>query len=608
MTLFNLNIRATDNRPKLGWILATALCWGLAGCDNPPTTVESFATDETGSVSRKQADGQSTQLSGEVSDSLGAPLSNVTVRLQGGGIIGVATVFSNDAGQFTAPLTGENINLAEVEITARKMGYETSTVTGGSEVNLILPAGNLADEVPASAWVAHWPDSTARQEIMLNCVACHQFPDERIKHTAAAFSGLSEPQREQAWRGIFSMMRNIFPAIFPADPDAKIAAIDAGTMEKKEALVEMFMDPYTSLLDTHVENVSAPFLAKYMPADFSQIDSYNEGAEWGVNDRTLWREFAVSGNSLIREGAAAHGRFWAVDYRQHQMVELDPSTGEQTRHSYPQEGPAGPHTINRDADGNLWSTLMVNDSIARYDPQLDKWQHYLTPRSGEALAHDMSLDYRHEVVRDRKGRIWLSLIGLNKIGSYNPDSGEYHEYDAPDVEGVSDFQTSLYTVVMTSDKKYLWFSQLNGGVGSYNLETEAFEHYRWYPHGAGPHRLSISKDDVIWVPLTGSGQLLAIDGHNGKEIGRYDLPDPNSSPYSCTYDAKRNAVWVGTTNSDRWYRFDIASESFTIYPLPRKNTFFRAIDVDYDTGLLWSAYSHYVGADRGEYYMVSLDP
>ena len=70
------------------------------------------------------------------------------------------------------------------------------------------------------------------------------------------------------------------------------------------------------------------------------------------------------------------------------------------------------------------------------------------------------------------------------------------------------------------------------------------------------------------------------------------MPDRAGATYSVTLDPKRRAIWVGTTNSDRIYRFDIETARWRHYPLPRKEAFLRMIEIDHATGDIWTAYAN----------------
>ena len=125
---------------------------------------------------------------------------------------------------------------------------------------------------------------------------------------------------------------------------------------------------------------------------------------------------------------------------------------------------------------------------------------------------------------------------------------------------------------------------------------------------AGPRRLTISDDDILYVPLFGSGQLIEYDTKARQQLGIYDLPDTGSAPYSVTWDPVRRVVWIATANADAIYRFDPADKSFAVLPLPRTGAFLRMIDVDPATGLLVSSYANIVEFVQGPRMALTIDP
>ena len=125
---------------------------------------------------------------------------------------------------------------------------------------------------------------------------------------------------------------------------------------------------------------------------------------------------------------------------------------------------------------------------------------------------------------------------------------------------------------------------------------------------SGPRRLAVSDDDVLYVPLYGSGQLIAYDTRSHKQIGIYDLPDRASAPYAVTWDPVRKVVWIPTSNADVLYRFNPADKSFTALPMPRAGAFLRMVDIDAKTGRLITSYSNIVEQVHGPRMALIIEP
>jgi streptogramin lyase len=180
-------------------------------------------------------------------------------------------------------------------------------------------------------------------------------------------------------------------------------------------------------------------------------------------------------------------------------------------------------------------------------------------------------------------------------------------YPAPAVKGFSPSTTSLYGTILSEDRKCVWFTQLNGYFGCFNTEKLKAESLKLFPQGSAPRRMGRDHKDTIWVPLTGSGQIVKYDGKKRRIVATYDLPDRRSHPYAAQWDEKRGVVWITGSNADLIYRFDPKSEHFTVYPFPRQSAYLRQISIDPASGDLVGVYSLYAPLVRKQ-IVVRLHP
>jgi len=162
--------------------------------------------------------------------------------------------------------------------------------------------------------------------------------------------------------------------------------------------------------------------------------------------------------------------------------------------------------------------------------------------------------------------------------------------------------------VMTSDREHVCYTQLGGDFGCFNTGTLEFESRVPFPVGAGPRRMAITQDDIIYIPLFGAGQLIEYDARADKKVASYDLPDRASGPYAATWDAKRAVVWIATSNADVIYRFDPDKKTFGVIPLPRQKAYLRMLAVDPFTGHLVTSYGNLPETVNGPRMAVVLDP
>ena len=164
--------------------------------------------------------------------------------------------------------------------------------------------------------------------------------------------------------------------------------------------------------------------------------------------------------------------------------------------------------------------MVDNDQFGRFDPRTEKWQLWtLRPSNlpdsasmaGAAIVHDMSIDSNGHMARDAAGKIWLTMVGTNQMGTLHPDSGEVAFYDTNRVEGLSPINHLIYSTVLSADGRHAWYSQVNGAVGCIDTATKKVEKIIPFREGSGPRRMARDNAGNLWVALFGSGQVAKID-------------------------------------------------------------------------------------------------
>jgi len=560
---------------------------------------------------------QGLAVHGQMTDEQGRPVAGAMVIMSGGNInASTVSVFTDSSGHYQferLPLE----SLREVTFRTKVTGYQqrgeptTGKPSDGTiEVNLAMQSlDNVASQVPPSAWMNLFPDERATHAIVLNCTQCHNFPHPKVQDYANKFRGQPEEVREQIWREVFRFMRVKAMGLAPGDMP----------VEFENLPLELFADDTNNGFNHADEDTMAPILAKYMGHDFSQfsLQDYNKLRAPAGTVGTVFKEFQLPPpeESMFHDtniARLADGRLatFSVDWVNRRMARVIPETGEVKMYTLPKEV-IGPHTVVPDKEGNIWVTFQVTGQIGRFDTARETWDLWDTGKggwteSGGGLVHSFANDAMFQMGFDTKGRVWASLGGLNLLVALDPETGKAETFAAPETGADSPFSTGLYGGVMTSDGKHVWFTQLQGSLFSFNTETEEVETVISFPRGSGPRRQAIDNDDVIYLPLYGSGELYVYDTRAKKEIGRYPLPDRGTAPYSVNWDASRNAVWLASGNGNLVYRFDVESKQFVEYPLPSDGTtIIRAIPVDQKTGNIYFSYAP-VSHMKGPHMVVEI--
>jgi streptogramin lyase len=537
-------------------------------------------------------------MSGEVTDAAGKPVAQAMVTLAPAEMtLGASTftVFTDADGRYSLPdkATGTRIAVS-------KLGFATATVDADKAGKIALTAtDNVAAEAPPSAWLPRTgADDLARADTVLQCSSCHQFPSEKVRRYSMMLDGKSTEEKQAAWKAIINYMRVKFVQI---GPDQSL--YDPAKMDFKNIL-----DPTQGSFDPHDEETISAFLAKHLPTRFDELKGYDYGAPLGVTGKTVMREIQLPQDSFVREvGLTPDSPYlWGADLQHNRLLRVDPATGEQKPYPIPYAGPTGPHTIVDTPDGKFWVTMLEQGVVGRFDPKTEQWQ--LFDKFGKyEMAHDIAPDYKFQAMPDPKGRYWFTLIGSNRMASLDPATGDITTVDVPKRPGEAAMHSSLYGAVITHDGKRVWFSQLSGGVGAINTETSKVDVYLPMPQGAGPRRMAIDDQDVLYVPMFGTGELMIYDSKTDKELARVAMPDPSNASYSAVWDPWRKVVWLGTSNANVIYKFKPTDRSFEVFPLPSAMGYLRMITFDRRNGNLWTAYSN-IPTGAGPSRFVMVDP
>lgn len=545
-------------------------------------------------------------VTGRVVDLNGRPMSQAMVRLtaaDGNTGASVISVFTDQNGRFTFP---DPVNAVQ-SLDVRVLGYEQlhpvdhvdAGKSGKADLTIVMrSSSNEAAVAPASAWLAGIKDRREKSRFVRNCIDCHQVPAREVRAYAKQIASVkgTDPAvvRRQSWTAIVHYMNYISRWEFgratrtrPLNAEGAYAVTDG-----------------KDVIDT---------LTKHFVGPMDELSGYGYGAPLIVNGKTVIKEYRVKRPNAVREALLlGHPKqLWVADVSTNRMYEIDPRTGRQRHLTVPSETIMGPHSLHRGADGSLWATPLFNSVIAHLNPDTETWKTYgMTTINGVRIGvHDLSFGYQHELETDPQGRIWYSDIGDSAVGYLDPKTGKEQIFRIPPAPGRSK-RTETYGLVMTRDRKHIWYSQLAVGVfGSFNVETEKFgtQVVLKDPH-AGPRRLTIDDNDIMYVSLYGSGQLLVYDTKNDRRLGLYDLPDTGSAPYGATWDPVRRVVWIATSNGGVIYRFDPETKKFGVLPLPRGSSFLRMIDIDPQTGNLITSYGNVVQFVHGPRMALIIDP
>jgi len=250
------------------------------------------------------------------------------------------------------------------------------------------------------------------------------------------------------------------------------------------------------------------------------------------------------------------GHIFITPSAQRRLIEFDPVSKTFTMHEMDQG--FYPHTIRIDAKDRVWFTLALSNQVAMFDRHTKAFTYfYLPPRSFRERITIAIIPFLFRLMK--WGLPVSNWLAIDDAASGTPLP--YGIEAAPD--GMIYF-SRLHTQEI---------GRIDPEKGSVTMIPVPF---------AGPRRLRADAEGNIWITSFGESKIAMYSPSTGR-FSMHELPvSPAGSdtPYALNVDRKRRIVWVNGNQSDSIYAFDIAKQSWSVIPLPRRTTFTRDFDID----------------------------
>ena len=498
----------------------------------------------------------------------------------------VITRYTNAAGEVTFAAAEE-----PVRYRLRAQGYVDAYVDA-AQGEVVLQPMTAEQEIasyPSNVWLSQLDfggDQALKETFQLNCAFCHQ--------QASPF--MRSERTEEQWVNIIERM-NTYGARLPTEDHQKVAAL----------LRKEYRD-----LREHPEQVPEPRPWDAYLADY-------ELTEWPIGDGfSQMHDFLVHPNGYIYIGDNLFDRIY----------QLDPDSGEYTVYKVPHDEDMGlggimgnrfkvfPKMYNymgvhsfaySKKDGNIFITPSMQQALLEFDIE-----------TKEFITHEMPEGYYPHTIRvDDQDRVWFTLALSSQVAMFDRQNKTFTFYDLP-ARGVKEWfilkslpimfsidpenrpqpspdreGTGLpmpYGIDITPDGK-VWVARLYANdLAMIDPETEEVTMID-FPY-KGPRRLRADADGNLWIVAFQDSLLVKYDPAK-KKFSSWELPVINEVPYALNVDRERGVVWVNGNQSDTILAFDIADESWQVFPMPRQRFFTRDIEISEEDGAVYTTNSHF---------------
>jgi virginiamycin B lyase len=497
----------------------------------------------------------------------------------------------------------------------RKQGYADATaMSDGDAGNIDIALGIVGDaqeiaaSKPANLWLSElnfdWADEPelAREHFLLHCGFCHQ--------QASVFMRLS--RTEEQWTEILARMEAY------------------GAMAAEDFLDDAPAGLVSAYADLNRRHAELPDFEAWDPAL-----SHATITEWPIGDGlSQMHDFILHPNGKIYVGDNLMDRIYAFDPASGEYEVFKVPHDDDAQHggilgnrmgTYPKtDNYMGVHSFALSPkDGHIFLTPSMQRELVEFDPDTGEFQRY---KMDDGF-------YPHTIRTDDRDRVWFTLALSSQVAMFDRESEEFTYYDLP-ARGIKEW-VAIRIIKFRLGHGYV------GGRPDFDWETSGFP----MPYGIdvspvdgtvwvarlyandlaridpdsgditmietpfnSPRRLRIDSDGNVWIVAFSDGKLARYSPVT-QSFALYDLPVTNETPYALNVDRERGVVWVNGNQSDTIMSFHIASETWNTYPMSRRRTFTRDVEIAGD-GSVYTSNSHFPAwmIEDGQPTLIHIEP
>lgn len=493
------------------------------------------------------------------------------------------TLFTNDLGQ----ITFSEYNNQDVRVRLRKPDYQDITFVLAKNDNksismsLITDPLLLAESRPANTWLAALNlnnDKVLKQKYVTQCGFCHQQGSHFFRR----------PRSEEAWEEVIYRMVGYGSRLHD---------------EAQEELPKLLSEEYGRLYNNpEVVPSSTPWDNNLQQAKIT---------EWPIGDA-----FSQMHDLLYH----SNGFVYVGDNLQDRLYEINPETGEyklfklkressdehgglmaRRLSSFPKhEAFAGIHSLAESKkDGHIFITTSYQQRLVEFDPVSKVFTNHMMDEGY----------YPHTIRVDKQDRVWFTMALSNQIAMFDRTSKEFTLFDLPSRSTKEGLTVSAMGVILTlidwglplanwfsideqstgvplpygidiTPNGDIWFARLHAdSIGK--IDGKTLEITMMDTPFAGPRRLRSDANGNLWIAAFPESMIVKYDP-KANTFTNYPLPVyplGSESPYSLNVDLLRNTVWVNGNTSDALYSYNIDENKWQHYPLPKKVSFTRDVEI-----------------------------
>ena len=240
--------------------------------------------------------------------------------------------------------------------------------------------------------------------------------------------------------------------------------------------------------------------------------------------------------------------------------------------SFPSYTRNAPHSMDLGLDGKYYVTNTSTNTIGVFNPETNEWEPSHVIGGGARYPHTIRID--------KKGIVWFTIAGSDKVGRLDPASGESTVIALPHAKPLGGSRgTWTYGIDIHPTDGSIWYSRLFADkIG--RIDPETLEVRQFDSPMRGPRRMRFDNNGILWVAGFAEGTLARIEPTaDGFDAKVYPMPEfaegYRPAPYALGVHPHTQEIWLNETMTDHLYRFIPSEERYVVYPVPLRGTYTR---------------------------------
>ena len=287
------------------------------------------------------------------------------------------------------------------------------------------------------------------------------------------------------------------------------------------------------------------------------------------------------------------GFVWISNFGENSLSRLDTKTGEVKEFTYPatRAGGYANGNLNLEFDkaGNIWTGLMNQTGIAKFDRITEKFQFFPLP---EAMRDERSQQAMVAPANSHvDGKVWMNDAEHPSIARVDIATGKFDNWFLPFKDMPAGQRHGAYGIYTDSHNNAYLLDFPSQYIWKVDAKTGASTAFKTPTEDSRPRRRRMDAQDRLWFAEWGVGKVAMLDTKTGA-FTEWPVPGAYISPYDAQVD-KNGWVWTNNMEDDRVTRIDTKTGKTIQYLMPIETNARRvSIDNSEARPVMWLGANH----------------